>query len=318
MHRAPTTRPAARPGVVLTLLATLLVVVGCSDQGPGPTVVPQTSAEVPETTSPPTEPDVATPADPEQETESIEDDGVTQTSSAAPAPEGSGEVSDLVMCSGETFDEAASACPAAEDRVETSALHCSGTITIGQAGEAVVVFARDGEAIQTLEIPLTDDVVGTTVPLDADTSVGELAVPGGLWSCEVSLPDGSVGEVAMQVEGPTPALSQGRACDSEDTLVTENLTHCLTDEAELPAGLAGITCSALLVGVDGEDITVSLVVNGDSTPVGTVTSPLGMIVAHVNIEPVAFGGTTFPPGDYSCVFESGTEASGQHDFMVVE
>lgn len=302
---------------VLALLTALLVVTGCqSSTDPGPTVLPdagpQTSAATAPVPQAPSETAEETSEQPVEEAEAVED------SAAGSSPDASGGVDDVLMCSGETFDEAQSRCPAAEDLVQTSALHCSGSITAEQAGDVRVVFARDGDPIQTLEVPLSEDAVGQTVPFDADTSVGELAVPSGQWSCEVTLPGGATGSASAQVEGPAEDFSQARSCSTEDTLVTDVLTHCLTNENELSSDLVSITCSALLTDVEGLDITVSLELDGQPRPVGTVTAPLGMIVAHINVEPIAFGGTTFPPGDYACVFETGSDASGRHSFTVVE
>lgn len=338
MHRPsphappPTSTASTRTRWVTALLAGLLLLAGCSSPDPGPTVVPDegasqsgpaptpTSSEPPEQTAEDTAEDTAEESTAELTTseETAGETSAGPTGSDGTATEGAGSVSEVIMCTGATFDEDRSVCPAAEDMVETSSLHCSGTLTATKAGDIDVVFARDGAPIQTFQVPLTPEEVGTAVPFDADTSVGELLVPSGEWSCQITLPGGATNQATMQVQGPDGAFSQGRACASTDTLVTEFLTHCLTDETALSSDLPSITCSALLTGVDGEDITVSLVVNGETTPVGTITAPLGMIVAHLNLEPIAFGGPTFPPGDYSCVFDSPTEASGRHDFTVVE
>ncbi|MGB5951393.1 MAG: hypothetical protein WBG57_02635 [Ornithinimicrobium sp.] len=310
------TRPSRHTRrTLMAALAVLMVLLSaCGDEGPTVEEVEATSEQESEETAGET-------TESQEASEAEETSGAQAApSSAGPEPADSELITNVALCGDDTYDASNDTCPEMDGGFTTSALHCTADAQIEEAGPLAVRFYRNGSLAFVADTTVPEAAVGTTVPLFADINTAELTLPGGDWTCEMQLGEQTRETAQTTVDGPTERVSQGRACDNDETVSAQGVTHCDTDVAKVAADAAEVGCSAVLT--DTLDTELEIKAQWDTQEsgsgervLGTLQPTSGILVGHGFMTSQALTGTpNFSPGDYTCIFSIDGEEVGVHEF----
>jgi hypothetical protein len=205
-----------------------------------------------------------------------------------------GGLSSVRVCGASAFDAKRAEC-ARDERaaaISTGHLYCSARV--GAGGSFSGRFSYEGRPFPARSGSFPG--AGTRF---VDVSFGGVAIPAGVWSCELRA-GGERQLVKFSTAGPPGPAVGGAACRTSRTVVAATVRVCPPGSSEAAYPASGeVTCSVLVAGEAGAAARVELLYAGASTGVG-VSRALPYPVATVALTISKDGG--LPTGVYACRF----------------
>jgi hypothetical protein len=170
-------------------------------------------------------------------------------------------VSGLRVCGQSSFDESAKQCRTDNrgSSLVSSRFICSARVGKRNGESFLFRFLRNGRPVSTQRGTVPSDGWTVAFSVAAGGLLGNRALIGGNWRCELRVGTAPRAVAAFRSGGPTEVVLHLSACPTSETRLDGRTRVCRTNQSLTPfRGVRSVTCSATLVAARGKLLEVQL------------------------------------------------------------